>query len=344
MQRRAAGIIREWPGLCSPSSFAASPRRRSRGAVGHPARGARRRLSRQSAPARLRARRPGPPAAERRRLHRRPAQPGPRRPRATRSAPTARSTCCRPFPEDETMDDRAWSPPARACSSCAGAAPAGRWRRATSSASRCRMLLPPDGSRAACWRRSTSATSASSCTRSDDAGASWQEVAAPAYPEQPADATGPAWKLVADLVARASAAARSGPGRSPAACSAPPTAAPPGSWSSRSGTGPSALEWFGGGYDAPGIHSICPHPATSRELLLGISCGGVWVDARRRRQLALQADGMRAAYMPPEQAGNPNIQDPHAHRPLRRPTRRCSGPSTTTASCARPTTPPAGTR
>jgi hypothetical protein len=31
---------------------------------------------------------------------------------------------------------------------------------------------------------------------SDDAGATWQEVTTPAYPEQPADATGPAWKLV----------------------------------------------------------------------------------------------------------------------------------------------------
>ena len=31
---------------------------------------------------------------------------------------------------------------------------------------------------------------------SDDAGATWSEVAAPAYPPQPEDATGPAWKLV----------------------------------------------------------------------------------------------------------------------------------------------------
>ena len=31
---------------------------------------------------------------------------------------------------------------------------------------------------------------------SDDAGAHWQEVATPSYPTQPADATGPAWKLV----------------------------------------------------------------------------------------------------------------------------------------------------
>ena len=30
---------------------------------------------------------------------------------------------------------------------------------------------------------------------SDDAGRSWVEVATPSYPEQPADATGVAWKL-----------------------------------------------------------------------------------------------------------------------------------------------------
>ena len=75
---------------------------------------------------------------------------------------------------------------------------------------------------------------------------------------------------------------------------------------------PERSEWFGGGYDAPGIHSICPHPGNDRELLLGISCGGVWVTRDDGASWSLQADGMRAAYMPPEQAGNPNIQDPHA--------------------------------
>jgi hypothetical protein len=71
------------------------------------------------------------------------------------------------------------------------------------------------------------------------------------------------------------------------------------------------LEWFGGGYDVPGIHSICPHPERAGELLLGISCGGVWVTRDAGQNWALQADGMRAAYMPPEQADNPNTQDPH---------------------------------
>ena len=64
------------------------------------------------------------------------------------------------------------------------------------------MLLPPDGS-----GRMLAALNLGhfgvKLHGSDDAGASWQELAAPAYPEQPADAAGPAWKLVADLVARA---------------------------------------------------------------------------------------------------------------------------------------------
>ncbi len=71
------------------------------------------------------------------------------------------------------------------------------------------------------------------------------------------------------------------------------------------------LEWFGGGYPVPGIHSICGHPRQPDELLLGISCGGVWVSRDRGAGWTLQADGMRAAYMPPELAGQPNIQDPH---------------------------------
>jgi hypothetical protein len=34
------------------------------------------------------------------------------------------------------------------------------------------------------------------------------------------------------------------------------------------------VEWFGGGYDVPGIHSICPHPPHAGDVRLGISCCG----------------------------------------------------------------------
>lgn len=145
---------------------------------------------------------------------------------------------------------------------------------------------------------------------SDDEGASWTEVATPAYPEQPPEATGPAWKLMQiwSLEARDSTVwAGTLPGglfRSDDGGA---------SWRLNESLWqrPERLEWFGGGYDAPGIHSICPHPARPGELLLGISCGGAWVTRDDGRTWALQAQGMRAAYMPPEQAENPNIQDPH---------------------------------
>ena len=146
---------------------------------------------------------------------------------------------------------------------------------------------------------------------SDDAGATWHELAAPAYPEQPAAAPGPAWKLVQVWSLeedRGTVWAGTLPG---------------GLFRSRDGGDSWQLveslwnrseraEWFGGGYDTPGIHSICPHPLRPGEVLVGISCGGVWVTRDDGATWSLQADGMRAAYMPPEQAANPNVQDPHA--------------------------------
>lgn len=74
---------------------------------------------------------------------------------------------------------------------------------------------------------------------------------------------------------------------------------------------PERKQWFGGGADWPGIHSICVDPRDSRRVLLGVSCGGVWVTEDDGETWKCQADGMRAAYMPPERANDPNIQDPH---------------------------------
>ena len=145
---------------------------------------------------------------------------------------------------------------------------------------------------------------------SDDAGITWTEVAAPAYPTQPEGSTGAPWKLVQiwSLVgANDTIWAGTLPG---------------GLFRSSDGGASWQLveslwnrseraEWFGGGYDVPGIHSICPHPNHEAELLVGVSCGGVWVTRDAGTSWSLQAGGMSAAYMPPERASDENIQDPH---------------------------------
>ena len=145
---------------------------------------------------------------------------------------------------------------------------------------------------------------------SDDAGASWREVATPTYPEQPKDAAGPEWKLV-QIWSLERQGARIWAGTLPG-----------GLFESRDGGAswqlnralwaqPGSLGWFGGGDPVPGIHSLCPHPKRDDELLLAISCGGVWRSGDAGASWALCAKGMLADYMPPEQAGDENTQDPH---------------------------------
>ncbi len=74
---------------------------------------------------------------------------------------------------------------------------------------------------------------------------------------------------------------------------------------------PSRTEWFGGGYDQAGIHSILIHPHDPADILLGISCGGVWHTNDKGSSWHHRCQGLRAEYMPPEKAGDPVSQDPH---------------------------------
>jgi photosystem II stability/assembly factor-like uncharacterized protein len=68
---------------------------------------------------------------------------------------------------------------------------------------------------------------------------------------------------------------------------------------------------MGGGYDAPGMHSVCVDPRDSRRVSVAVSTGGVWQTRDRGETWALRASGMRAEYMPPDQQGNPLVQDVH---------------------------------
>ncbi len=153
---------------------------------------------------------------------------------------------------------------------------------------------------------------------SDDAGQSWREVAAPTYPEQPPDATGPAWKL-AQVWALEAAGGTVWAGTLPG-----------GLFRSRDFGGqwelvrplwddPRRAEWFGGGSELPAMHSLCLHPQDPGDLIVGVSCGGAWRTSDGGASWTLRAKGMLADFMPPEQAANENAQDPH--RVVRSPTR-----------------------
>lgn len=150
--------------------------------------------------------------------------------------------------------------------------------------------------------------------RSRDRGGTWQEIATPVYPAQPEGAEGPDWSLVQIWSLEGGGEER--PGRVWAGTM-------PGGLFRSDDEGdswtlvrslwdrPERLEWFGGGADSPGIHSICVDPRDNRRITLAISCGGVWQSGDGGDTWALAAQGMHAAYMPPERATDPNIQDPH---------------------------------
>ena len=158
--------------------------------------------------------------------------------------------------------------------------------------------------------------------RSQDGGQTWNEIACPAYPEQPADqvekdAFGKPfeWKLARIWSLAAGDASQPGV----LWCGT----APGGLFRSNDyGTSweivrslwdhPLRKSWFGGGTDLPALHSICVDPRSQgQRVLLAVSCGGVWETVDGGQSWNCRGDGLRAAYMPPEKAFDPAIQDVH---------------------------------
>ncbi|HIK96275.1 MAG TPA: exo-alpha-sialidase, partial [Planctomycetes bacterium] len=71
------------------------------------------------------------------------------------------------------------------------------------------------------------------------------------------------------------------------------------------------VDWFGGGKDEPGIHSICVDPRNSRHVTLGVSCGGVWKTEDAGDSWDLIGEGLRAEFVPPDAQFKKSIQDAH---------------------------------
>lgn len=157
---------------------------------------------------------------------------------------------------------------------------------------------------------------------SDDGGAHWEELPAPALPprspeEEPwIDSMG---RAIPDSVQRVWALEAGGPDEPGVLwCGTIPGALFRSSDHGRTWTfvrslwdHPSRRKWFGGGADWPGIHSICVGPRDSRHVTVAVSCGGVWGTTDGGTTWEQRAHGMRAAFMPPELQHDPDIQDPH---------------------------------
>ncbi|ROZ77044.1 exo-alpha-sialidase [Ramlibacter sp. WS9] len=151
--------------------------------------------------------------------------------------------------------------------------------------------------------------------KSVDGGSEWKEIAAPAFPPKPTE--GP-WKddetpWTVDQVWALEAAPD---GRLWAGC------LPAGLFSSRDGGAswqlvsslwerPERREWFGGGYDWAGIHSVLVDPRDANHVTVAISCGGVWQSRDGGASWTNTSAGMVADFMPPERREDPNIQDAH---------------------------------
>jgi hypothetical protein len=160
--------------------------------------------------------------------------------------------------------------------------------------------------------------------RSDDKGKTWTEIAAPAFAEEkdqpppdpdkewPPKKTGPSVELIWTLVAGAA----DRPGEIWAGT------IPGGLFRSKDRSAswqlieslwndPTRPNWFGGGYDRAGIHSVCVDPRDSRRMVIGISSGGVWRSKDAGETWKNEGVGLRNAYMPPDKAFDPLPQDPH---------------------------------
>ncbi len=74
---------------------------------------------------------------------------------------------------------------------------------------------------------------------------------------------------------------------------------------------PVRLRWNGAGADQSAIHSICVDPRDPRVVVVAVSSGGVWRTRDGGASFEPHVRGMKAGYVPPEQSELPEFQDPH---------------------------------
>lgn len=156
--------------------------------------------------------------------------------------------------------------------------------------------------------------------RSDDGGATFTEIAVPAYPPKPEGlvdqdmwgrdrewATKGIWALEPALDADGALWCGTMPGGLFRSDDRGAT------WRLMESlwNHPVRRKWNGGGADHAAIHSICVDPRDPRAVVIAVSSGGVWRSADAGAAWTAHTRGMKAGYVPPEQAEDPENQDPH---------------------------------
>lgn len=148
--------------------------------------------------------------------------------------------------------------------------------------------------------------------RSDDAGKSWTEVAAPGYPKIENTDEGDSLELIWSLqFASSGDAMKLWAGTIPGGLFYSDDGGENWSLNENLWSLKKQQKWFGGGYNNPGIHSICIGPADNNHITVGVSVAGVYVSTDGGINWVNKSKGMRADYMPPQQQLDSVGQDPH---------------------------------
>jgi photosystem II stability/assembly factor-like uncharacterized protein len=148
--------------------------------------------------------------------------------------------------------------------------------------------------------------------RSDDSGATWPEIPAPAFAKVAEDEDGPSVSYI--LCLEIAGLDRPGAiwcGTNPGGLFLSTDRGESWSLIESLWNRPERAEWFGGGFDTPGIDSILVDPRDSRHVAIGVSCGGVWQTRDGGSTWQLTGAGIYAEFMPPERRFDQNIQDIH---------------------------------
>ena len=163
--------------------------------------------------------------------------------------------------------------------------------------------------------------------RSEDGGATWSETSAPSYPPKPEgfEDKDPMrgldlpWSTQLIWALEAGAAGELWCGVIPGGLFRSTDSGDSWTLICSLWDDPRRQKWMGGGYDFAGIHSILVDPRDPTHVTVGVSVGGVWTTRDSGTSWRLIGTGLRNAYMPPELAGDPLVQDCHriVHCPAR---------------------------